>query len=204
MSKEFHETHGLRPIFDIGNFAKKILKKNPYIVVDNIFKYIADILNIYSIAITGFRTPIEIEYFIKNSPYRGEFKIVYIYAEYELRFERWLNRNREIGSISRDKFDLINNQQKEMGVHKIINMDNVTVINNNKGFNDYYKSFKKRYLSKISIDPKYNNLTIENFVPKKLEDAILFSLAVDYRNNNLIFLTTTEISKKINEVFTNL
>lgn len=204
MSKEFLETHGLKPKFDIGEFAKKVLQKKPFIVVDNIFQYIEDVSNIDSIAITGFRTPSEIEYFIKNSPYRGEFRIVYINAEYELRYERWLTRNREIGNISREKFDLANNLQREMGVHKIEDMTDISVVDNNKTFNDYYESFKNRFLRKVSEDTEYNNLIIESFMPKKLEDAILFSLAIDYRNNNQEFLSTTEISRKINEIFVNL
>ena len=89
-------------------------------------------------------------------------------------------------------------------MHKIEDIIDISVIDNNKTFNDYYESFKNRFLKKVSEDTEYNNLTIETFVPKKLEDAILFSLAVDYRDSNLVFLTTTEISRKINEVFLDL
>jgi hypothetical protein len=89
-------------------------------------------------------------------------------------------------------------------VQKIENINDISVVDNNNSFSDYYESFKSIFLRKTSEDSEYNNLIIENFVPKKLEDAILFSLAVDYRDNNLAFLTTTEISRKINEIFVNL
>ncbi len=204
MFMEFIETHGHKPKFEIGDFAKEILKKRPYIVVDNIFKYIENLSNINSIAITGFRTPLEIEYFLNNSQYRGEFIVIYINADYEIRYERWLTRNREMSNITRERFVKTNNQQQEMGILQIQEIDNISFIDNNKTLFDYYESFKTKFLNSVVSDMEFNETIIENLVPKNLEDAILISLAVDYRDNNLMYLTTTEISKKINEIFINL
>jgi dephospho-CoA kinase/inosine/xanthosine triphosphate pyrophosphatase family protein len=203
MTLEFLKTHGHKSKFDIGDFAKAKLREKPYIVVDNIINHLEYLVNINSIVVTGFRTPQEVEYFQMKSPYQGEFITVYIDADSDIRFNRWKERNRELNNTSKSKFKKINQLQCEMGVDDIKKVKDVSFVDNCSSLEDYYKVFSKDFFLNRMLKEVINT-KIEDLSPKLLEDAIVLALAIDYRDNNQTYLTTTEISRKINSSFKKL
>lgn len=204
MTVEFIETHGHKTKIDIGEFAKEILKVKPHIVVDNIFKYLENIPYVNSMVVTGFRTPDEIEYFMKFSPLRGKFVLVFVNTDYEIRYNRWVKRNIYINETNRTKFDKSNTLQREMGVEKITELDKISIIENNRTFDDYYNLFQDSFLEELKMNSILELFDIPNITPKNLEDAILMTLAVDFKVNSQKYYTTTEISHKINQTFISL
>lgn len=203
MSLEFLETHGNKTDIDIGEFAKEVLIVKPHIVVDRIFKYLEDIPNVSSLVITGLRTPSEIEYFKAYSPLKGNIIAIYIDSDYETRFNRWLNRNRDLNYSSKLEFDNSNRLQKELGLEIISQLDNISHIENIGSFDEYYSLFYNSFLNDI-LEGISQNLDISKVVPRNLEDAILLTLANDFKSNDQISYTTTELSHKINQTFNNL
>lgn len=204
MALEFHETHGNKSQIDIGEFAKAILKVNPYVVVNRILWFLNENPKISSVVITGFRTPAELKYFTENSPLQGNEISIFIIANYEIRFQRWVNRNRDISDNLKEKFDKINQIQKEIGILSISELENFTQLENNSTFNDYYDLFDETFLTRKPEKNKINHIDFSALQPTSLEDAILFTLANDYRSSDQAYLTTTAISRKINKTFISL
>lgn len=204
MSVEFLEIHGHKSKIDIGEFAQEILKVKPHIVVDSIFKYLENIPNVNSIILTGFRTTSEIEYYMKFSPLRGNFVIIFVQADYEIRYKRWVERNRYFSDTQKIEFDKSNTLQREIGVEKITELENISTIKNVGTFSEYFKLFQNKYLSESEMNSSLDLFDTQNIIPKSLEDAILITLAVDYKLGGEKYYTTTEIARKINDTFKSL
>lgn len=201
MTLEYLETHGNRSGIEIGVFAKEILEVKPYVVVERVINYLNELPETPAVVITGFRTVDEIEFFNQNSPLKGKVETVFINSEYEIRYQRWLKRNRELTDHKKNKFDKINRLQIEMGLFNISKLDSTNHIVNNTSFENYYDLFNKTFLLEEISEQNMYEYKISELTPKSLEDAIILSLSEDYSLNQSVYFTTTEISHKINNTF---
>jgi hypothetical protein len=91
-----------------------------------------------------------------------------------------------------------------MGLEKIEHLEYISHIDNNGRFEDYYNIFYNTFLKDFVFDENLNYLEYLNVIPKNLEDAILLTLAKDFKSTNQTYYTTTEISHKINQTFSNV
>jgi dephospho-CoA kinase/inosine/xanthosine triphosphate pyrophosphatase family protein len=200
MSLRYFETHGTKFIIDKNNFAAELLKVNPLVVVKNALKYI-QIKNVYNrFIVTGFRTADEITNFCKMFP-NQDIRIIYITADFNIRFSRWVKRNRDATEYTKERFIKINDLQDKMGLSKIIKIKNIEIFENNEeGFNILYDNFNKRFEKEEIIKGKTNDVP-DQIKEISLEKAILIALAVEYRKDENKYYTTTEISHLINEKF---
>lgn len=204
MTLEFLETHGNKSSIEIGDFAKEILKVKPYVVVERIFSYLTEIQDISSLVITGFRTPAEIEYFKTFSPLRGNICVIFVDADYNIRYNRWIIRKRDNKDDQKWKFDASNRLQEEMGLNLIHSIEDIYTISNNESFDSYFNLFYYSFLHDLSIKTEQKTFEFSKIIPKNLEDAIILTLADDYQSQNQLYSTTTEISHKINKLFNSL
>jgi len=207
MTLEFLETHGNKSNIEIGVFAKEILKVKPYIVVERIISFLDHLSDAIPIVITGFRTNDEIDYFLQYSPFKGNIEIVFVNAEYETRYQRWNRRNRQIRNNQKKTFDRINRLQNEMGLFSISARNTIKLLLNNSSFEDYYDLFIKTFLLNLTTkEENDSNNKISDIAPKTLdlEEAVFLSLLEDYRLDQQVYYTTTQISYKIGSTFTHL
>jgi len=199
MTLRYLETHGTKFIIDKHNFAAEILKNNPLIVVEDTIKYIKEKKIKNKIIITGFRTSYEISSFYKIFS-NHDIKMIYILADFDIRFNRWVKRNRDMTEYTIERFKKINDTQDKMGLNKIKNMKNIILFDNNQeGLDIFYNNFNAAFINNESISKKMN---IELNIPQKilLEKAILITLAIKYKENEYNYYTTTEISYLIREI----
>lgn len=196
MYLSYYERHGINSTVQIPDFAEKVLRETPAIVVDQALVHLNEIKDPPFI-ITGFRSPEELEFFTKR--YKGLNTIcpVYIEADSRKRYQRNLDRGREGDLCSEKYFHNRDKQQLRMGLKKIEAKLKSKVIFNNSDFESYFQSFLEKYplvsLSKNKISP-----TIPKERPTELEEAILIALL-----NEDQYLTTTKIAHRINSCFPN-
>ena len=195
MRLSYYQRHGVSENLDIGAFAAQVLEDKPEIVAEQILNFIAQLKTI-PVIITGFRSPLELEWFRKN--YSGNFlvELVLVEAEPEIRYLRSVDRQRESDSESKEVFLQRDNQQAAMGLaeFKLAYPDNT--ITNNSTLDNYFDSFEQRHHNsfvKFEIDSK----TSKTLCLGKLEKKILFALAEHKESKH--FFTTTEIAGLINQ-----
>ncbi len=199
MYLSYYERHGINSTVKIPDFAEKVLKKTPAIVVDQVLAHLNEIKDSPFI-ITGFRSPEELRIFIKK--YRGLNTVypVFIEADSKKRFQRNLVRGRESDIPSEKDFYKRDKQQLRMGLKKIKTKLRSEVIFNNSDFESYFQSFLEKYpqnpLPKNKISP-----TVTKERPTELEEAILITLFNEEQKDQ--YLTTTEIAHHINSCFPN-
>jgi len=198
MYLSYYNHHGVNSKIKIGDFAEKALKENPNVVVDQIIDNIKNVKNIPTI-ITGFRSPKELERFLYlyDGPYKT--KSVLIEADFDLRWERNINRNKLKQSPTKEEFLAINTQQLNMGLRKIIEQLHLDNIVNNKSIDFYLNEF----ISKYKVTPlKRNKCKLEDLkkIPEKLEVAILLTL-INSQDKVDNYLTTTQITYLVNNFF---
>jgi inosine/xanthosine triphosphate pyrophosphatase family protein/dephospho-CoA kinase len=202
MSLKYFETHGIRFTISKNIFAAELLKIEPLIVVENIAKYML-MKNIYSrFIVTGFRTDNEVSVF-REMFSNQDIRTIYITADLNIRYNRWIKRNRDNIKYSMEEFSKINNLQDEMGLPKIKEINNVIIYeNNNDGLGLLYKDFSERFVGDV-ISEKINETSIpmQNI---SLEKTILVVLANEYKKNDCNYFTTTEISHLINKYFSGM
>lgn len=199
MYLSYYERHGINSAVKIPDFAEKVLKKTPAIVVDQVLAHLNEIKDSPFI-ITGFRSPEELRIFIKK--YRGLNTVypVFIEADSKKRFQRNLVRGREGNLCSKKDFYERDKQQLRMGLNKIKTKLRPEVVFNNSDFENYFQSFLENYpqipLPKNKISP-----IVPEERPTELEEAILITLLNEYQK--VQYLTTTEIAHRINSCFPN-
>jgi len=199
MRLNYYQRHGVSENLDIGGFAAQALKEKPEIVAEQILKSIKEMERVPAI-ITGFRSPVELEWFKNN--YSGNFsvEVVFVDAESEIRYLRSVARQRESDSESKEEFLRRDSQQAAMGLVAFKHAYPNNIITNNTTLDSYFDNFEKRYQNsfvKIDKDPK----TLKALNSGELEKQILLALA-EYRENKAFF-TTTEIAGLINQNVTN-
>ena len=91
-----------------------------------------------------------------------------------------------------------------MGLKDIESMDNISIVENKKDLDKYYDAFHMAFLEDIVPIDCIIDSDIRLKKPETLEDAILLTLAINFLSNEPKYYTTTEISQKINQTFTDL
>jgi broad-specificity NMP kinase len=197
MYLNYYERHGAKSAVDITSFASDVLKEDPGIVVNRILNHIKKLERV-PIMITGFRSPDEIDLFVKN--YSGELKInsVYIMANQKIRYNRSFIRNREDATGSFEEFSSKDNVQNEMGLNSIKKLLKEATIINENSISKYFKYFETVYGESLEMSEDWIDTSIYRKSTKKLEQAILKALQAKKNEDN--YFTTTEISHLINEL----
>lgn len=190
----YHQKYGYANDIDIHNFAKQALIDNPLIVSNQVIAHINE-NRINQFVITGFRSPKELE------PVRSSnlpIIVLFIDADFNLRFQRNLARARSDASKSIEKFRERDDKQLEMGVREIENVSHLR-IENNQSVRAYFYSVKNAYLK--SSKARKSKLELPLRINKKilnLDFSIMLALLINYKDTNE-FLTTNDISNLINE-----
>lgn len=201
MYLSYYEYHGTSSNVRVGDFAKEILLRKPNIVSEQIIEKIKNTEEI-PFVISGFRSPNEIEGFLRK--YIGPFDImvVLISADKNIRYERNLKRGRVDRAKTFEEFERENEKQYQMGLGKIVQEYSQKQILNEGALGDYFKKFEEAFENNLlsldsecslSIDPKWKM--------KSLEDEIILSLFRVRASEK--FFTTTKIAHLVNSVFAN-
>jgi dephospho-CoA kinase len=199
MKRAFYERHGLNSSLSVESFAEAALRSTPDIVVKPVLEEI-ERSKAEMVVVTGFRSPKEIEIFKTN--YRGPAEIDswYIQSKQDIRFHRSVARGRNDAVQTMRSFQKRDELQRRMGLKAINHLlrDNV-VVNESSIQNFLNLATQKLRLTPVSFEwPKIKDLHER---PTSLEEAILIGLAVHGRNSTSC-LSTTQIARKLNTVFT--
>lgn len=197
MHLSYYQRHGASTA-DLGSFAALALKEIPSIVVDQIIEFIEQQIDI-PLVITGFRSPFEIEYFIKN--YTGAFRVepLFIDADLQNRFERSVKRGRNDRLKTIDEFKKRDELQLEMGIKDIKKNLSGRIMENNSTIEEFIGTVFSMYDLKSS-DKNILRYETLDFKKPRLEHAIILSMASNLMQEDN-YLTTTEIAHLTNQVF---
>ncbi|QTE36116.1 non-canonical purine NTP pyrophosphatase [Mucilaginibacter gossypii] len=193
MYLSYYESHGINSSVSIGDFAASALKSNPSIVTDQILNHIRGFKHI-PIAITGFRSPIEVDEFLER--YRGSLnvKVVYIESNEQIRFQRNLLRNRSDVVNSFDKFQKKDEQQFKMGLNIIKNKYSNGILKNESTLREFLETFEHIYRNELQGGFVNYAKKLPKFMRRKSLENIIIQTLYD---NTLKSYTTTEISHLI-------
>ena len=203
MTLKYFETCGTTFNVDKNDFAAQMLIEDPIVVVKLLWHYMETHQINDKFVITGFRNKTEIEAFLKkwNKDYSH---IIYLSAEDDIRFNRWMLRRRDDVIYTKEKFNKINEIQVGMGVTEIRSIGDkiINIENNGSDINKFHKSIDAIICDKSNqLNDNYINIYTQ-IEKVKLEDAILVALMSEYSDDK--YLTTTEIAHLINKLFTNI
>jgi len=193
MYLSYYQRHGVGSSVNIGDFAELALREQPEIVAEQILKNLESNPSIPTV-ITGFRSPLELNWFQRY--YQGYYPIrtVFVDANKELRFQRSTNRQREEVQDTWERFSARDEQQASMGLSELFNTLVNDRIENATTLDVFFKDFELRYLHEIQ-----GNYTLVRYGKLKvgpLERLILTALASQRETRQ--FYTTTEIAHLIN------
>lgn len=201
MTMKYWETHGTSSDVDKHLFAEGVLQTDPYYVVDKTLEFIWKKGINNRIVITGFRTPDEVKRFMELSTIR-DIRVVYLESDYDKRFIRWVQRQRDQEKYNKQRFDEINTIQKKMGVLAIRDIPEVLNVKNNiDGLSEFYKTIRSNLLKGKYIEVNRYKVGINPTTKVTLENCILYALYVVYIEDENNYKTTTEISHIINKCF---
>jgi adenylate kinase family enzyme/inosine/xanthosine triphosphate pyrophosphatase family protein len=203
MSLKYFETNGTKFSVEKNVFAAELLKVEPLIVVENTLKFIQSKKIYSSLVVTGFRTSDEVLKFQKIFSHQ-DVKVIYITADFEIRFNRWTKRQRDNTKYTKEKFVEINKLQEKMGLSTIETIKNIIYYENNQdGIDMLFNDFKEKFIrmALLSGGTDLNSIVIQKM---SLEKTILVVLAIEYKKNECCYYTTTEISHLINRKFKKL
>ncbi len=120
MYLSYYQRHGVSAITNIGDFAEQALREQPEIVAEKIIQ------NIHSnksmpvpVIVTGFRSPMEIDWFCYHYSGKSAIEIVYITADEAIRYSRSLTRRREGEAEDLETFVRRDTQQAAMGLSEL-------------------------------------------------------------------------------------
>jgi len=184
MYLEYHRRHGVGSSVAIGDFAELALRENPEIVAEKVVRFCRDIAA--PIVVSGFRTPIEVEYFIKN--FKRKTEVLFIDTEQTKRFERCKLRKRADAAYTLENFIVKDAQQYAMGIEEL-ERSVKNKLSNNGTKENYYDRFEEKY--------GYSLHFFANRGKFKLEELILWVLLI----NEGEYFTTTQIAQLINNEF---
>lgn len=207
MYLNFYLRHDVGSEIKISDFAEEALKQKPEIAAEKIADYIST-LDQQPIVISGFRSMDEIDW-LKNrfgsANVSRKFKLGFIEASKELRFDRYNKRKRDGHEVEFAQFQLQDDQQVRMGLREIsLSAHKVEVINEGT-FDEFYNNAQsvlkpsEQTLHDAAID-------LSNLRNHKrnigLEAPILMALLSKWQGGeDHPYFTTTEIAKLINQVF---
>jgi adenylate kinase family enzyme len=201
MTNKRLETHGTRSKVDKHLFAAKVLQAEPVFVVSRLIEYMRS-NNIFDrFVITGFRTKEEIDDFQKRF-HSERLRLVFINTSFDERYRRWKLRQREVDDYTEERFKIIDDVQEGMGISRVACMpEMISISNDTSDVISIYKDFQKKFLKEFKREAIYISKKELAFVKISLEKAILITMALEYRNNQSHWFTTTEISRLVNNVF---
>ncbi len=204
MTLRYFETHGTKFSIDKNIFAAELLKVNPLFVVESTINYIMSKKIFDNFIVTGFRTSDEVDNFVKMFSLQ-DMRRIYITADSSIRYNRWVNRQRDAVDYTKERFEQINKLQEEMGLLKIKEMkDTVLYENDKEGLPAFYDDFQGKIIKTTPTSKEIDINSTLSISRISLEKAILLILAIEYRKNESLYHTTTEISHLINNAFTGL
>jgi dephospho-CoA kinase/inosine/xanthosine triphosphate pyrophosphatase family protein len=189
MYLSYYQRHGVGSSVNIGDFAEQALRDQPEIIAEQILCNIKA-NKAGAVAVTGFRSPLEVEWFQRY--YMGGYPIVVVYiaANVALRFERSVIRQRDDEADNRERFDSRDVQQAAMGLAELEKRFMSARLENNDNLESFFNSFENRYVPN-QMTNKVGNLTAGN-----LERLILLTLADKWTSRE--YFTTTEIAHLLN------
>lgn len=195
MYLSYYQRHGVASITNIGDFAEQALREQPEIVAEKILRNIQQ-NKLVPVIITGFRSPLELDWFYKH--YAGQYPIeaVYVTADEATRYSRSLARQRDGEAGSKDDFVRRDAQQSQMGLADMEKRLASNIIVNNGSLEDYFSNFETRFIQK----PQQLHLADtarSSALTGKLEESILLALAEKWQSRE--YFTTTEIAQLINQ-----
>jgi len=190
MYLSYYQRHGVGSSVNIGDFAEQALRDQPEIVAEQILRNI-EANKAGAVVITGFRSPLEVDWFQRY--YMGGYPIVIVYiaADAAIRFERSVIRQRDDEADNRERFDSRDAQQAAMGLSELKKRFMSDRLENNGKLESFFDSFKTRYVPN-QMAKKAGNLTAG-----KLESLILLTLADKWSSRE--YFTTTEIAYLLNQ-----
>lgn len=194
MYLSYYQRHGVDSSVNIGDFAEQALCDQPEIVAEQI---LSNILanKAGPVVITGFRSPLEVDWFQRY--YMGGYPIVVVYvtADATLRFERSVIRQRDDEAGNRETFDRRDAQQAAMGLEELERRFMPDRIENNGCLESFFNNFETRHVQSQQrgyIANKAGHLTAG-----KLESLILLTLLDKWSSQE--YFTTTEIAHLLNQ-----
>lgn len=194
MYLSYYQRHGVSSSINIGDFAEQALRDQPEIVAEQVLRNI-QANKALPVVVTGFRSPLEVEWFKRN--YMGYYPIVVVYvnADTELRFKRSVNRQRDDHPDDRERFDQRDAQQAAMGLAKLAKEHALEQLQNNIDPDSFFTCFQERYIQ--DSDREYFTDKTDGLTAGKLEGLILKTLADNWSGRE--FYTTTEIAHLLNQ-----
>ncbi|MFC7297910.1 non-canonical purine NTP pyrophosphatase [Herminiimonas aquatilis] len=193
MYKAFWDRHGLKSSIRIGDFAEAALKTQPGIVALPLAQHIAD-KQFGSVIVTGFRAWEEVEIFSREISREKKLELIYLDAPVDVRLARAIKRNRD--EVTPEKFAAREAQEAQMGLGRIAAEDIARHIDNSGTLSNFFRRLRHKYDSAFRMHAEFPRQTKTD---GNLEPLILLTL-LDQRDNG-VWLTTTEISVKLNLKF---
>lgn len=194
MHLSHYQRHGVDSSVNVGDFAKQALHDQPEIVAEQILRNI-QINKAGSVVITGFRSPLEVDWFQRY--YMGGYPIVVVYvaADTALRFERSGIRQRDDEASNRATFDRRDAQQALMGLEELERRFMPNRIENNDSLKQFFNNFETRYVQ--NQQSSYMSDNAGYLTAGTLESLILLTLLDKWSSKE--YFTTTEIAHMLNQ-----
>ncbi|MCW2035417.1 MULTISPECIES: non-canonical purine NTP pyrophosphatase [Xanthomonas] len=173
----------------IGEFAKLVIEQEPWTVPEKVLSCYEAFADMPAV-ITGFRSPLEISYFIENYANKDAVEVIYLHASQRERYKRLRLRARGDSPSSLNKLSEKDREQKAMGLEGIKKLPHHYLVNMGEKENMYanvFDNFNLRGLRRVSASRRFGFAL--------LQDAIIMAMG---RGGERERLTTTEISKLIN------
>lgn len=193
MYKAFWERHGVRTKYAIVDFAVAALESQPSIVASPIANYIVE-RGFNSVVVTGFRSMNEIDIFQAELPVNMKVELIYIDSGSDIRLERAIKRNRD--RVTPEKFFARDNKEIKMGLLGIRENSASLHIENNSTIKSLFRTIQKKLKSTFDLGSVWKQT--ERF-DSNLEALIIMALFEN--NGSLNWMNTSEITKSLNEIF---
>lgn len=198
MRRSFYERHGPSSNLSIELFAEQVLKVEPDIVVRPVLSEIARSRAEF-VVVTGFRSPKEIEIFLRD--YSGPSQVLcwFIDASQRIRLNRSRQRARGDALTTMAAFKKRDTVQLRMGLSRI-RKDLKDRFISNEGTIESYLTLCAQKLNAIQCKLRWPKPADLHERPVSLEEAILLGLAIVERQGKKK-LSTTEIAHQLNRLF---
>ncbi|MCH8041212.1 MAG: AAA family ATPase [Nitrospinae bacterium] len=204
MYLNYYLRHDVSSEIKIGDFAEIALIEKPQIAAEKIAEYMEENSNLPTI-ISGFRSKKEIEWLRSYFGNGKKFGVVFIEASETIRFERQKRRNRYGKGLTLEDFRALDKQQVRMGLSEIAAGSDVTPVENEGSFNEFFEQFEgSGFQNPIPLEDREIDLSRFKEISDnvKLEDSIFIALLSKWKyNEDREFFTTTAISKLIRDIF---
>ena len=208
MYLSFFLRHGYRSDVSIGEFAEQALAQKPSIAADQILTYLRHEIA-PPVVISGFRSLREVEHVMEQLAHTGKkFRLIFVEADEQRRFERLVARGRPGDNITYRKFANRDHQQERMGLSEVRGSSIAEVWRNQASLEDW-----RRFVEGNVVVTNPNPIEVEAAIEKvaarsvvRLEDAILIGLLSEWDDDERTrpYFTTTKIVRVINELFSNM